>query len=146
MNTQSSASPNPSTTATPQGDGDPRPLASLTAQRPVVFSHATLYGLAGVLAKLVQVARRQDMVELAVLPLDDRRNMLFAAARSLNALDPTASQLATTRALERAEAILDEEGFIGSVAGRTLARRIAHEAICTHQRSLEGVLDAGGVQ
>lgn len=95
-------------------------------------------GVAALLAKVTQIRQMQALRPLATLPTHELDGLVRAAMIAINSQEPAVVATAMIDAQVRAETVLVEEGFPSTPASRNLARRIAEEAINTHQHRLAG--------
>ena len=105
-------------------------------------------GLAAILSKARSVLLGERLRVWAEVSPEEQRDLILAAREAVHAQDPARSRRAIDLALDRAEAVIVEEGALATDQARHLARRIAAEAILTHRLALQGLFDqrAGGVQ
>lgn len=130
MNTQSSASPNPSTT-------QPAPRR---------LHPTTVMGTATMIAKLRQLMHGQQITPFAAMSAEDQEDLLRAATSLVNSQDPARTRQAMDMAMAAAEGVAIEAGLPSDTVLK-LMRQAASTAVLTYRLALEGSLDQqGGVQ
>jgi hypothetical protein len=126
------------------------PIPSTPTAIPKAISHTTFTGLAAILDKVRRLQLGSPLRPWHDCSPEEQEQLLFDARAAINAQDPSKSRRAQDLALERAERVIEEEGALSTPQARSLARRIAAEAILTNRLALQGNFDeaktAGGVQ